>query len=455
MRTRAQRPHEQVAILIAFSSSELLDAIQFLSALPEIKASEPEPPASPAATFAELEAWWEEHGRIEREIDEYDMGDLARMRQLARGEPINPRSRYEGEPKPITHAWTFCAHARFRQEQACSLAARHRLDRNHLDDALLGRQVAPPPPTPSARIDPPASPASVSLPSPFPRSRRLGAGLTDGHSQVGRDDRDGLGALSCHRRIRPARLSSTRPSCIRPVPRPIAQLAAFVTLDQYFLDRPRRLVAIPLCIDLFTRSRKQRRIVFDEPGPNVTAGVHDLDNERSHPLRLSRPRCSRVAGQIDRCFAGAVTGFVPRRAGPTRRGRVGVVGRRVGSFRGRGDPTIRDGRHYADGTRSRSRGVDLPGILSSIHSDSRDACRASRTSRAGSDTSRRCPRPTPGSASTSTVGRAESVRTYGVIRRRDRDTAFELSQVAFGNFCDNRHLPPKTRRLDRGRVVAA
>ncbi|GAA5968229.1 hypothetical protein JCM8115_006163 [Rhodotorula mucilaginosa] len=77
---------EEVLELTTFSEKKawIDEKIQFLSALPEIKASEPEPPASPAATFAELEAWWEEHGRIEREIDEYDMGDLARMRQLAR-----------------------------------------------------------------------------------------------------------------------------------------------------------------------------------------------------------------------------------------------------------------------------------------------------------------------------------------------------------------------------------
>ncbi len=77
---------------------------QFLSALPEIKASEPEPPASPAATSADLEAWWEEHGRIEREIDEYDMGDLARMRQLARGEPINNAYATKRTRSRYTHA---------------------------------------------------------------------------------------------------------------------------------------------------------------------------------------------------------------------------------------------------------------------------------------------------------------------------------------------------------------
>ncbi|KWU42321.1 hypothetical protein RHOSPDRAFT_36119 [Rhodotorula sp. JG-1b] len=77
---------EEVLELTTFAEKKawIDEKIQFLSTLPEIRASEPEPPASPAATSAELEAWWEEHRRIEREIDEYDMGDLARMRQLAR-----------------------------------------------------------------------------------------------------------------------------------------------------------------------------------------------------------------------------------------------------------------------------------------------------------------------------------------------------------------------------------
>ncbi|GAA5988261.1 hypothetical protein JCM10908_002135 [Rhodotorula pacifica] len=60
------------------------DKIQFLSSLPEVKVSEPEPPTSPTMTSLDLETWWEEHDRIEREIDEYDMGDLAKMRQFAR-----------------------------------------------------------------------------------------------------------------------------------------------------------------------------------------------------------------------------------------------------------------------------------------------------------------------------------------------------------------------------------
>lgn len=58
---------------------------QFLSTLPPIDVVSPEPPHPATATRAELEAWWIEHDRIETEVDEYDMGDLSRMRLFARG----------------------------------------------------------------------------------------------------------------------------------------------------------------------------------------------------------------------------------------------------------------------------------------------------------------------------------------------------------------------------------
>ncbi|GAA5880177.1 hypothetical protein JCM3774_006075 [Rhodotorula dairenensis] len=77
---------EEILELTTFAEKQawIDDKIQFLSCLPRIVPSEPEPPAPPAVTSEELAVWWEEHDRIEREIDEYDMGDLARMRQFAR-----------------------------------------------------------------------------------------------------------------------------------------------------------------------------------------------------------------------------------------------------------------------------------------------------------------------------------------------------------------------------------
>ncbi|GAA5890406.1 hypothetical protein JCM8208_004858 [Rhodotorula glutinis] len=80
--------------LFAEKKEWIEDKIKFLSALPPVEVTSPEPPRSAAASRAELEAWWTEHDRIETEVDEYDMGDLSRMRQFARDkskQALSPR----------------------------------------------------------------------------------------------------------------------------------------------------------------------------------------------------------------------------------------------------------------------------------------------------------------------------------------------------------------------------
>ncbi|GAA6006481.1 uncharacterized protein JCM10292_003789 [Rhodotorula paludigena] len=70
--------------LFAEKKEWIEDRIQFLSTLPPIDVVSPDPPERSPTTRDELEQWWQEHDRIETEIDAYDMGDLARMRQFAR-----------------------------------------------------------------------------------------------------------------------------------------------------------------------------------------------------------------------------------------------------------------------------------------------------------------------------------------------------------------------------------
>ncbi|GAA5931626.1 hypothetical protein JCM3775_006905 [Rhodotorula graminis] len=80
--------------LFAEKKEWIEDKIKFLSALPPVDVVSPEPPHPATATRAELDAWWAEHDRIETEVDEYDMGDLARMRQFARDkskQALSPR----------------------------------------------------------------------------------------------------------------------------------------------------------------------------------------------------------------------------------------------------------------------------------------------------------------------------------------------------------------------------
>jgi hypothetical protein len=58
--------------------------VQFLATLPPVDAVSPDPPARSPTSKDVLEAWWQEHDRIELEVDTYDMGDLARLKTFAK-----------------------------------------------------------------------------------------------------------------------------------------------------------------------------------------------------------------------------------------------------------------------------------------------------------------------------------------------------------------------------------
>ncbi|GAA5908711.1 hypothetical protein JCM5296_002683 [Sporobolomyces johnsonii] len=68
--------------------------IQFLSALAPIEVITPPAPARSSTTHQILERWWAEHDRIESEVDAYDMGDLSKMRTVAKN-----KSKQELSPK--------------------------------------------------------------------------------------------------------------------------------------------------------------------------------------------------------------------------------------------------------------------------------------------------------------------------------------------------------------------
>ncbi|BGP40953.1 hypothetical protein JCM10449v2_004918 [Rhodotorula kratochvilovae] len=80
--------------LFAEKKEWIEDKITFLSTLPPIEVVSPSPPEVAAASRRDLDDWWAEHDRIETEVDEYDMGDLARMREFARDkskQALSPR----------------------------------------------------------------------------------------------------------------------------------------------------------------------------------------------------------------------------------------------------------------------------------------------------------------------------------------------------------------------------
>ncbi|BGO92228.1 hypothetical protein NBRC10512_000960 [Rhodotorula toruloides] len=87
---------EEVLELSLFAEKKVWieEKIQFLSSLPHVEVTTPEPPARSPVSNEELEAWWAEHDRIEREIQAYDMGDLVKMRNIAR-----ERSKQELSPR--------------------------------------------------------------------------------------------------------------------------------------------------------------------------------------------------------------------------------------------------------------------------------------------------------------------------------------------------------------------
>ncbi|GAA6051096.1 hypothetical protein JCM3770_004711 [Rhodotorula araucariae] len=80
--------------LFAEKKEWIEDKIRFLSSLPPVEVVAPLPPELAAASRDELKDWWAEHDRIETEVDDYDMGDLARMREFARDkskQALSPR----------------------------------------------------------------------------------------------------------------------------------------------------------------------------------------------------------------------------------------------------------------------------------------------------------------------------------------------------------------------------
>ncbi|GAA5876294.1 hypothetical protein JCM16303_007088 [Sporobolomyces ruberrimus] len=78
---------EEVLEITLFAAKRvwIQDKITFLSTtLPRIVVDEPAPPLLSATTKEQLEKWWEEHETIEKEVNEYDYGDLTKMRNFAK-----------------------------------------------------------------------------------------------------------------------------------------------------------------------------------------------------------------------------------------------------------------------------------------------------------------------------------------------------------------------------------
>ncbi|GAA5852857.1 hypothetical protein JCM8547_004711 [Rhodosporidiobolus lusitaniae] len=87
---------EEVLELTTFAEKKawIESKISFLSSLPPIEVVSPSPPSRSPTSKRELESWWAEHDRIEQEVDEYDMGDLEKMRRFARDkskQALSPR----------------------------------------------------------------------------------------------------------------------------------------------------------------------------------------------------------------------------------------------------------------------------------------------------------------------------------------------------------------------------
>lgn len=59
------------------------ERILFLASLPEVDAMSTLPPTKSPISDEQLAIWWEEHDLIELQVEEYDMGDLARLKTFA------------------------------------------------------------------------------------------------------------------------------------------------------------------------------------------------------------------------------------------------------------------------------------------------------------------------------------------------------------------------------------
>lgn len=71
--------------LCKLHSSRLLLS-QFLKTLDAVDAAEtPKPPERCSVTDEQLEAWFKEHDMIEAEVAAFDMGDMSRFKQQAKG----------------------------------------------------------------------------------------------------------------------------------------------------------------------------------------------------------------------------------------------------------------------------------------------------------------------------------------------------------------------------------
>jgi hypothetical protein len=65
-----------------------LNGPQFLKSLDQVDVAEgPIPPEKCGVTEQQLDAWFQEHDAIEKEVAAFDMGDLKMFKQQAKGEP--------------------------------------------------------------------------------------------------------------------------------------------------------------------------------------------------------------------------------------------------------------------------------------------------------------------------------------------------------------------------------
>ncbi|SCZ89466.1 BZ3500_MvSof-1268-A1-R1_Chr9g10419 [Microbotryum saponariae] len=79
-------PSDQLLELTRFAHKKVWidEKINFLASLPPINVTAPAPPEPSTTTAEQLEQWWTEHDRIEEQVQQYDMGDLAHLKRLAK-----------------------------------------------------------------------------------------------------------------------------------------------------------------------------------------------------------------------------------------------------------------------------------------------------------------------------------------------------------------------------------
>ncbi|SCV69746.1 BQ2448_1140 [Microbotryum intermedium] len=79
-------PSDQLLELTRFAHKKVWidEKIKFLASLPTVNVTTPEPPEPSTTTADQLDQWWTEHDRIEEQVQQYDMGDLAHLKRLAK-----------------------------------------------------------------------------------------------------------------------------------------------------------------------------------------------------------------------------------------------------------------------------------------------------------------------------------------------------------------------------------